>query len=102
MTMEELKEKVIEVLRGIFDPEIPANIYELGLIYGITLDKKGNAHIQMTLTSPACPVAGQLVADVETRVRGIEGVGDVKVELTWEPPWGPERMSEAAKLQLGM
>ena len=102
MTMSELEEKIVEVLRGVHDPEIPVNIYELGLVYDVKVGRKGSVRIQMTLTSPACPVAGQLVGEVETRVRGIEGVTDAKVELTWDPPWGPERMSEAARLQLGL
>lgn len=98
----DLRERVIEVLRTIYDPEIPVNIYDLGLIYEVTTDDQGAVYIKMTLTAPACPIAGSLPGYVESRVREIEGVKDVKVELTWDPPWSPERMSEAAKLRLGL
>ncbi len=97
-----LDEKIIEVLKACFDPEIPVNIYELGLVYGIDIDAQDNVLIRMTLTSPACPVAGSLPPDVESRVRNVEGVNDAKVEVTWEPPWTPEKMTDAAKLQLNM
>ncbi len=96
-----LKQDVIEVLSNIFDPEIPVNIYELGLIYKIEVDSMDNVYIQMTLTSPHCPVAESLPNDVKNQTRQLEGVTDVCVDLTWEPPWGPDRMSEAAKLELG-
>ncbi|HEX4795783.1 MAG TPA: SUF system Fe-S cluster assembly protein [Humisphaera sp.] len=97
-----LEGKVIEALREIFDPEIPVNIYELGLIYDIKVDPENNVHIKMTLTAPACPVAGSLPGDVERRVEAIPEVKNADVELVWEPPWSRELMSEAAMLQLGM
>ena len=93
--------KVIEAISTVFDPEIPVNIYELGLIYNININGMNDAGIDMTLTSPACPVAGTLPGDVERVVQTVEGVGGVKVELIWEPAWSPDRMSEAAKLELG-
>ena len=98
----DLDRKVVEVLKTCFDPEIPVNIYELGLIYTIDIDAQDNVAIRMTLTSPMCPVAGSLPPEVENKVKGIEEVRDAKVEVTWEPPWTPEKMSEAAKLQLNM
>lgn len=97
-----LDARVIEVLKTCFDPEIPVNIYELGLIYNIDIDPRDNVAIRMTLTSPMCPVAGSLPPDVENRVRNVEGVHDAKVEVTWDPPWTPDKMTEAAKLQLNM
>jgi len=97
-----IEEKVIEQLRSCYDPEIPVNIYELGLIYDIDVSAEGAVRIVMTLTSPACPVAGSLPPDVEARVRSIPGVKEAKVEVTWEPPWGPDKMTDAAKLQLNM
>jgi len=99
---EELKEKVIEALKTCFDPEIPVNIYELGLIYNIDVSPTNDVAIQMTLTSPACPVAGSLPPEVEEKVKSIPGVASAKVEVVWDPPWTPEKMSEAAKLQLNM
>ena len=93
--------KVIEAISTVFDPEIPVNIYELGLIYNIDINGMNDVGIDMTLTSPACPVAGTLPGDVERVVQTVEGVGGVKVELIWEPAWSPDRMSEAAKLELG-
>jgi FeS assembly SUF system protein len=98
----DLERKIVEVLETCFDPEIPVNIYELGLIYDINIDASDYVHIRMTLTSPMCPVAGSLPPNVEAKVRNIQGVVDAKVEVTWEPPWGPEKMSEAAKLALNM
>lgn len=98
----ELDQKVIEVLKTCFDPEIPVNIYELGLIYEVKIDPSENVHIKMTLTSPMCPVAGTLPPNVEAKVRNIEGVNDAAVEVTWEPPWGPDKMSEEARLSLNM
>ena len=92
---------VIGALKECYDPEIPVNIYELGLIYGIDVDPQGRVEIKMTLTSPACPVAGSLPGEVEQRARQVAGVTDAKVELVWEPPWDQEMMSEAAKLELG-
>jgi len=102
LNAQELREKVIEVLRTCYDPEIPVNIYDLGLIYDIDVDPSGAVAIRMTLTAPACPVAGSLPGEIEAKVRSIEGVSSAKVELVWDPPWTPDKMSEAAKLQLGM
>jgi len=99
---EALKQRIIEVMQTVYDPEIPVNIYELGMVYGIEVDAEANATVTMTLTSPACPVAGSLPGEVEWRLGSIEGVKSARVNLVWEPPWTPERMSEAAKLQLGM
>jgi len=86
----------------VYDPEMPVNIYDLGLIYGIEVDDAGQATVRMTLTAPNCPVAGSLPAEVERAARGVAGVTDVKVELTFDPPWSKDRMSEAAKLALGI
>lgn len=98
-----LEAQVIEVLRTVFDPELPINIYDLGLIYGIEADPaEGKVHVKMTLTSPACPVAGALPADVQKRIESIPEVSQAQVELVWDPPWSPARMSEAAKLQLNL
>lgn len=93
--------RVLEALRTIYDPEIPVNIHELGLIYDLKVDEDGNVNVQMTLTAPSCPEAASIPGRVEAAVRAVPGVKDVKVELVWEPPWTPARMSEAAKLQLG-
>jgi FeS assembly SUF system protein len=93
---------IIQALRTVFDPEIPVNIYELGLIYGVDVGKDGRAEVQMTLTAPACPVAGALVEEVAEKTGRVEGVSTSHVELVWDPPWTPERMTEAAKLELGM
>ncbi len=98
----ELKEPVIAALRTIFDPEIPVNIYDLGLVYGIDIDEQGKVTIRMTLTAPACPFAATLPGQVEQAVKQVEGVSDVNVELVWDPPWSQERMSDEAKLQLGL
>ena len=95
------EEQVVEVLRTVYDPEIPVSIYDLGMIYDIQVED-AVVHVRMTLTTPACPVAGSLPGEVETRIKAIEGVSDAKVELVWDPPWTPEKMSEAAKLQLNM
>jgi FeS assembly SUF system protein len=99
--MNELEAKVADALRTVYDPEIPVNIYELGLIYGLTVNDAGAAHIRMTLTAPSCPVAGILPGQVEAKVREVPGITDVKVELVWDPPWAREKMSDAAKLALG-
>jgi len=99
--MDELEAKVLEALRGCYDPEIPVNIYDLGLIYGLQTEPAGKVHIRMTLTAPSCPVAGVLPGQVETAVRKVPGVSDVKVELVWDPPWDRNMMSDAAKLALG-
>ena len=97
-----LEAKVIGALQSIYDPEIPVNIYDLGLIYDIDVLPLGRVNINMTLTSPACPVAGSLPGEVENAVRNVEGVMDVAVELVWDPPWDMERMTEDAKLELNL
>ena len=98
----ELKPQIVEQLSTVFDPEIPVNIYELGLIYDVAVDRQGLAVIQMTLTAPGCPAAVTLPAEVQGKVKGIEGVSDARVDLVWDPPWDKDRMSDAAKLQLGI
>jgi FeS assembly SUF system protein len=100
--LQELRQKIVAVLCSCFDPEIPVNIYELGLIYDIDLASTGALRIRMTLTSPACPVAGSLPAEVQRKLQAIPRVGSVQVDLVWDPPWDKNRMSEAAKLQLGI
>ncbi|TDI39134.1 MAG: DUF59 domain-containing protein [Acidobacteria bacterium] len=97
-----LRDKVEDVLRTCYDPEIPVDIYALGLIYDIDISDEGAVAINMTLTSPACPVAGTLPPEVESKVAALDEVTSAKVEVVWEPTWTPEKMSEAAKLQLGM
>jgi FeS assembly SUF system protein len=97
-----IEAQVIEALRTCFDPEIPVNIYEMGLIYDIKTSSDGVVSIQMTLTSPHCPAVQSLPAEIESKVRAVTGVSDVKIDLVWEPPWDPSKMSEAARLQLGM
>ena len=97
-----IEAQVIEALRTCFDPEIPVNIYEMGLIYDIKVDQDGVVALQMTLTSPHCPAVQSLPAEIESKVRAVDGVTDVKIDLVWEPPWEPGKMSEAARLQLGM
>jgi FeS assembly SUF system protein len=97
-----LEAAVVEALRTVFDPEIPVNIYDLGLIYQLDVDTTGAVSIQMTLTAPGCPVAQTFPATVECAVRTVPGVCDVDVELVWDPPWTQERMTEAARLQLGL
>jgi len=99
---EQLKEKVIAMLHGVYDPEIPVDIYELGLVYDVDVDENSAVRIVMTLTSPMCPVAESLPLEVESKVREIENVTDVKIDLVWDPPWNPGMMSEAARLELGM
>ncbi len=99
---QDLEGRIIEALRTCYDPEIPVNIHELGLIYDIDINPEGAVDIKMTLTSPACPVAGSLPPEVENKVAKVEGVSSAKVEVVWEPPWNPDRMTEAARLQLGM
>ncbi len=102
LTAQLLEAQVIEALRTVFDPEIPVNIYDLGLVYGIDLADDGVVHVRMTLTSPACPVAESLPPQVSSRVKALDGVADCRVEIVWDPPWSPDRMSEAAKLELGL
>ena len=98
----ELKPRIVDQLVTVFDPEIPVNIYELGLIYDIIVEKNGLAVIQMTLTAPGCPAAVTLPAEVQGKVKSVEGVTDARVDLVWEPPWDKDRMTDAAKLQLGI
>lgn len=98
----ELKPQIVEQLSTVYDPEIPVNIYELGLIYDIAVSRDGLAVIQMTLTAPGCPAAVTLPAEVQGKVKSIEGVSNARVDLVWDPPWDKDRMSDAAKLQLGI
>ena len=98
----ELTPKIVEQLSTVYDPEIPVNIYELGLIYDIAVESSGLAVIRMTLTAPGCPAAVTLPAEVQGKVKSIDGVTDARVDIVWEPPWDKDRMSEAAKLQLGI
>jgi FeS assembly SUF system protein len=97
-----LRPRIVGALSSVYDPEIPVDIWELGLIYGVDIDSDRRVRIRMTLTAPGCPSAQALPLEVERKVRGVEGVADVFVEVVWEPAWSPERMSDAAKLQLGM
>lgn len=97
-----IEAQVVDALRTCFDPEIPVDIYELGLIYEVKVEREGFVTIKMTLTSPQCPAAQSIPADVEAKVKEISGVTGVKIDLVWDPPWDPSRMSEAARLQLGM
>ena len=100
--MSDIKNKVIEEIKKIYDPEIPVNIYELGLIYKIEVDGKNKVNIDMTLTSPNCPVAESLPNEVKENIMKVEGVSDVNLNLVWEPPWDKDKMSEAAKLELNL
>ena len=100
--MSDLKNKIIEVVKKIYDPEIPVNIYELGLIYKIDVDEKNKVNVDMTLTSPNCPVAESLPNEVKENIKKVEGVSDVNLNLVWEPPWDKDKMSEAAKLELNL
>lgn len=102
LDIDQLKEAVITALKTVYDPEIPVNIYDLGLIYAVDIDAVGNANIQMTLTTPGCPVAQTFPQTVEETVKAVAGITDAKVELVWDPPWTQEKMTEAAKLQLGI
>src|ERR1035437_8402593 len=97
-----LQDQVIAALKKVYDPEMPVNIYELGLIYNCTVDDAGQVAIRMTLTAPNCPLTGSLPAEVERAARAVPGVTDVKLELTFDPPWTKARMSEAAKLAMGI
>lgn len=94
--------EVIEQIRTVYDPEIPVNVYDLGLIYDIQVDDEKNVHILMTLTSPMCPVAGSLPGEIESAVRGTPGIGETSIELTWDPPFTIDRMSDEVKLMLGI
>jgi FeS assembly SUF system protein len=98
----DLYEAVIEALKEIYDPEIPVNIYDLGLVYNVEITAEHHAKVQMTLTTPNCPVAESMPGEVELRVGSVPGVGHAEVELVWDPPWDPQRMSDEAKLELGM
>jgi FeS assembly SUF system protein len=100
-TIEQLEKDVIEVIQTCYDPEIPVNIHELGLIYEININEERNVHVMMTLTSPSCPVAETLPPDVESKIASVEGVSSAKVEITFDPPWDQSMMSEEAKLELG-
>ncbi len=100
--MSDIKNKVVEEIKKIYDPEIPVNIYELGLIYRLEVDEKNKVNIDMTLTSPNCPVAESLPNEVKNNIMKIEGVSDVNLNLVWEPPWDKDKMSEAAKLELNL
>src|ERR671911_2644124 len=97
-----LQPALVEAVSKVFDPEIPVNIYELGLIYNLDVDSDNNVQVRMTLTAPACPAAQTIPIDVERRVRDVPGINDVKVAVVWDPPWTRDKMSEAAKLTLGM
>lgn len=99
---KQLQEAVILGLKQVFDPEIPVNIYDLGLIYDVAVDDDANIHVQMTLTTPGCPFAQTIPGTVEQEVNQVEGVNDCTVELVWDPPWSQDRMSEAARLELGL
>jgi len=100
METEKLKSALVDVMKTVYDPEIPVDIWELGLIYDLDVDDAGGVKIRMTLTSPMCPVAETLPPEVEAKARGVEGVSDVKLDLVWDPPWSPSMMSEAARLEL--
>ena len=101
LNKQKLEEKIIQTLKSCYDPEIPVNIHEIGLIYEVNVDDDANVHVVMTLTSPMCPVAESLPPEVEEKVAAVDGVASARVEVTWDPPWDPEMMSEAAKLELG-
>jgi FeS assembly SUF system protein len=98
---KELEKKIVEALKTVYDPEIPVDIYELGLIYEIKIDDDANVEIEMTLTSPSCPSAEELPGEAEAKTKAVEGVKDAKIKLTFEPPWDKDMMSEEAKLELG-
>jgi FeS assembly SUF system protein len=97
-----LYDAVVEALKDVYDPEIPVNIYDLGLIYDVQVSTEGHAKVVMTLTTPHCPVAETMPGEVELRVGAVPGIGDAEVELVWDPPWDPQKMSDEAKLELGM
>jgi FeS assembly SUF system protein len=98
----DVENAIVEALKTVFDPEIPVNIYEMGLIYDIDVEPSGEVAIVMTLTSPACPVAGSLPGEVQGKIERVPGVAAARIDLVWEPAWNPSMMSEAAKLELGM
>ena len=97
-----LRDQVIAALKKVYDPEMPVNIYELGLIYKVDINEKNDIYIEMTLTSPGCPVAGEMPGMVADSVKTVDGVGEIKVEIVWDPAWDPGKMAETAKLQLNM
>ena len=97
----ELESQIVEALKTVYDPEIPVNIYEMGLIYNLDIEAGGDVKVTMTLTSPACPVAGSLPGEVQTKVESVDGVRSADVDLVWDPAWNPSMMSEAARLELG-
>ncbi|GAB3172427.1 SUF system Fe-S cluster assembly protein [Telluribacter humicola] len=101
MTEAELREDVVKAIKSVYDPEIPVDVYELGLIYDLKIFPVNNVYVLMTLTSPSCPSAGTIPAEIEQKIREVEGVSDVSVELTFDPPYTTEMMSEEAKLELG-
>ena len=98
----DLEAQIVEAIQTVYDPEIPVNIYELGLIYNVVVRESGHVDVIMTLTSPACPVAGTLPGEVQAKVEGVPGVKSADVEIVWDPVWNPSMMSEAARLELGM
>ena len=100
--MESLRAKIVEAIQTVYDPEIPVNIWELGLVYDVVVDATGVAGIRMTLTAPGCPAAQSLPVEVSQKVKAVPGVTDAKVDVVWDPPWDKDRMSDAAKLQLGL
>ena len=101
-TSDIMKDRIVQVIKTVYDPEIPVDIYELGLIYAVEVDEANKIDITMTLTSPMCPVAESLPIEVEEKIRAIEGVAEVTLDLVWDPPWTPDLMSDAAKLELNM
>ncbi|TAE37194.1 MAG: SUF system Fe-S cluster assembly protein [Runella slithyformis] len=101
MNEEELKAEVIKAIKRVYDPEIPVDVWELGLIYDLKIFPINNVFVEMTLTSPSCPSAGTIPSEIEEKIREVEGVNDVSVELTWDPPYSQDMMSEEAKLELG-
>jgi len=100
--MDDIAPRVIEALKTVYDPEIPVNIFEMGLIYEVLVDQSGQVGVKMTLTAPACPAAQSLPVEVRDKARSVAGVTDAKVEIVWDPPWTKDRMSDAAKLELGL
>ena len=102
LTKEQIRDQAIDILKTIYDPEIPVNIYELGLIYDVEISDDDEVLVTMTLTAPNCPVAGSLPMEVENKLKGLHGITDARVEITWDPPWEMSKMSEDAKLQLGL
>lgn len=101
MTEEALREEIVKAIKSVYDPEIPVDVWELGLIYDLKIFPVNNVYVEMTLTSPSCPSAGTIPAEVEQKIREVEGINDVSVELTWDPPYSQDMMSEEAKLELG-